>query len=340
MSNLYPGSPIPFPCSAYSLSANLAKSAGFWDTGPEAIGEDMHMFLKCFFATQGCFKAIPVFCPASQCNIQEQTTYQTLLARYTQAKRHMFGCLDWGYVLRRSMFAVLAPGFDSQERNVVLSVPVLGPNDEHSRATLISKIPHLIHRMAEANFAMGHFFSLVAISSFQLVESTHPYVIGAHWLGGWIRFICTMAYVVSLYYYEKYQRWSAIDRWELSKAEKENAGCGQGVMDLGKRSELKYVRRWYQIMDWLLIPLSGVFFLTLPQLHAHSLHLVTDKLDYKVAGKPLISESILGELVTSGSMDSIASLAEADEDKRADSGYFQVPDRYNSNRGENQISHV
>jgi hypothetical protein len=53
MSNLLPSSPAKLPLSTYSISMDLCISVDFWDTGSEAIGEDMHMFLKCFFATSG-----------------------------------------------------------------------------------------------------------------------------------------------------------------------------------------------------------------------------------------------------------------------------------------------
>lgn len=70
MSNLYKNSPIKIPCSAYSLSMDLAVSVGFWDSGPEAIGEDMHMYLKCLFATKGHVIVKSIYSPASQCNIE------------------------------------------------------------------------------------------------------------------------------------------------------------------------------------------------------------------------------------------------------------------------------
>lgn len=42
MSNLYAESGVKIPCSAYSLAMDLAVAVGFWDSGPEAMGEDMH----------------------------------------------------------------------------------------------------------------------------------------------------------------------------------------------------------------------------------------------------------------------------------------------------------
>lgn len=35
--------PVKFPCSVYTVSMQLARRVNFWDAGPEAIGEDMHM---------------------------------------------------------------------------------------------------------------------------------------------------------------------------------------------------------------------------------------------------------------------------------------------------------
>jgi len=64
------GSPVKIPCSAYSLSMDLAMGCGGWDAGPEAVGEDMHMYLKCFFKTQGKVKVITIWSAASQCNVE------------------------------------------------------------------------------------------------------------------------------------------------------------------------------------------------------------------------------------------------------------------------------
>jgi hypothetical protein len=39
--------PISIPTSVYSLPLALAEAVGGWDADPTAIGEDMHMLLKC-----------------------------------------------------------------------------------------------------------------------------------------------------------------------------------------------------------------------------------------------------------------------------------------------------
>lgn len=38
-----------FPLSNYTLSYNLIKRIGFWDTCSDAIGEDFHTCQKCFW---------------------------------------------------------------------------------------------------------------------------------------------------------------------------------------------------------------------------------------------------------------------------------------------------
>jgi hypothetical protein len=50
---IYPSSLVKVPTSAYSVSIGLATHVGFWDTGPDAIGEDMHMFCKSLLDTRG-----------------------------------------------------------------------------------------------------------------------------------------------------------------------------------------------------------------------------------------------------------------------------------------------
>jgi hypothetical protein len=96
ISTLYPTSTIKIPTSTYSLSMELATSVDFWDTGPEAIGEDLHMFIKCFLSTGCQLKVETIYSPASQTNVIGKhhgnglTGYlDDLKARYTQSTRHV-----------------------------------------------------------------------------------------------------------------------------------------------------------------------------------------------------------------------------------------------------------
>lgn len=107
LSSIYPGSGAKIPTSAYSLSMTLAASVGFHDAGPQAIGEDMHMYIKCLFSTGGNLISETIYSPASQLDVVAAERgglrgfWNDHVARYKQAIRHMWGSLDTGYGLSR-----------------------------------------------------------------------------------------------------------------------------------------------------------------------------------------------------------------------------------------------
>jgi len=108
MSGLYKGSTIAPPTSVYSLPLELVDRVGGWDCDSEAIGEDLHMYLKCFFALNGNLTVRTVMAPVSQSNVTGggrgkgiPGIITDMRARYKQALRHMWGALDTGYALRK-----------------------------------------------------------------------------------------------------------------------------------------------------------------------------------------------------------------------------------------------
>ena len=106
ISGLYRSSSIRPPTSVYSLPLSLADKVGGWDTDGGAIGEDLHMFLKCFFALNGNLTTRTVLAPVSQTNVSSglggyNGRVQDCRARYKQALRHMWGALDSGFALRQ-----------------------------------------------------------------------------------------------------------------------------------------------------------------------------------------------------------------------------------------------
>ncbi|KAI9489462.1 hypothetical protein BDB00DRAFT_843008 [Zychaea mexicana] len=103
MANLGNSRGIAFPCSTYSLSMVLAERVGYWDTGADAVGEDMHMFLKCFFKTDGQARTVPIHVPINLTNVQTSGYLSNINARYIQAKRHYNGVADVAYTLRNAM---------------------------------------------------------------------------------------------------------------------------------------------------------------------------------------------------------------------------------------------
>ena len=68
-SNLFSMFSTSFPLSNYSLSYQLVKEIGFWDTCPEAIGEDFHTTIKAFWKKKGDIKTVCIFTFFNQINI-------------------------------------------------------------------------------------------------------------------------------------------------------------------------------------------------------------------------------------------------------------------------------
>lgn len=68
-SNLFSLFNTSFPLSNYSLSYQFAKTIGFWDTCPDAIGEDFHTTIKAFFKMRGNVQTVSIFTPFNQVNI-------------------------------------------------------------------------------------------------------------------------------------------------------------------------------------------------------------------------------------------------------------------------------
>jgi Glycosyl transferase family group 2 len=101
LSTTYPSSGIKIPTSTYGISMQLANDVGFWDTGPDAIGEDMHMFTKCFLSTGGSLHVETIYSPASQLNVVGSRHAEggisawvsDMCARYSQGMRHVVSSL-------------------------------------------------------------------------------------------------------------------------------------------------------------------------------------------------------------------------------------------------------
>jgi len=108
LSGLYRGSTIAPPTSVYSIPLVLVDRVGGWDCDSEAIGEDLHMYLKCFFALNGNLTVRTICSPVSQTNVTAggfgkgfHGIVADMGARYKQALRHMWGALDTGFALRK-----------------------------------------------------------------------------------------------------------------------------------------------------------------------------------------------------------------------------------------------
>ncbi|KAJ2992630.1 hypothetical protein HDV02_002964 [Globomyces sp. JEL0801] len=298
MSNLYDGCAAKFPCSAYSIPMTLAASVGFWDTNAQGMAEDFHMALKCFYSSNGHFKITGIYSPASQCNIQGDSYFGTIQDRFTQAKRHMWASLDVGYALRRAFYNILAPSFDAPD-DKIQQIPIVAPYEPFF---FISKLIPILHKVAEAHLLMGNILLMITFTIFIIpagenptfiwslltTSSVHPFLAYIADICNYLRIIVAIPTIMTLYYYDIYQKWCSSERWILSLQEQLHPGTGQGVQPLGKRSHLQARRSLLNVLDYLAIPLCGYAFLSIPQVINQIKQLYTSEIVYIVAGKPTV----------------------------------------------------
>ncbi|KAI8907147.1 glycosyl transferase family group 2-domain-containing protein [Gorgonomyces haynaldii] len=335
MSNLFPGSPVKIPCSAYSISMNLVLAVNFWDAGPEAIGEDMHMYLKCFFHTQGKVIVKSIFSPSSNCNIEGSGSgvkgyVSNLFARYTQAKRHMWGSLDYGYTLRRAILA--QAGVDEHINTDVYS----SKSKDFSTGPTIkwSTLFHLFLVLTECHMLPGQLFMMLTLISFfapviMPAGQVHWAVLYTLQACGWVRFGGVVMTAVAAFFYEKYHHWVSTGRWKQQELQNLSAmrrdyepqdellgSETPRVQELGKRPTLYSPRSFPRhLPDFFATIISGFFFGCLPQLNAQLLHFFTDRLDYKVAQKPVLDYQPLVVEEETKSVSSVVS--------KGDEGFFE-----------------
>jgi hypothetical protein len=254
ISNLYASSPIKFPCSAYSLSMTLAINVDFWDVGPEAIGEDMHMYLKCFFATRGKLVITTIFSPASQSNVEASGSFvrgylDCLTARYEQGKRHLWGTLDTGYTIQKTILTSLSPASSEAILLKHAGDDNKTEKDEPRSTSGIEMKPllHLFHRVLESHVLLSHvlFFLTAGVVLFPsegtaaralasaflipLRTDIHPIVVFALQAAAWIRFFGLFGQITGFVYYEKYLNWVGFQRWGLQERALNSGSSDNGL---------------------------------------------------------------------------------------------------------------
>jgi hypothetical protein len=309
MSGLYRGSVISPPTSVYSLPLELVDRAGGWDTDAEAIGEDLHMYIKCFFTTNGRLTSRTIMSPVSQSNITSgkgagiRGAVADIGARYKQALRHMWGALDSGYALRKGAemwrdrkrtsraFRPLHQQtgdvadysyLDSQAAGENTQEPSSGIFSDITRETISEpnweRIFYLFHRLFEAHFLPVHMAVLVISSGIYLwVTDGNGDPKGVAWtftISNILRTVGFMAIGCYLFLYESYHRLGVKGR----EREMRMAGLDNG-MSFSHRSVKK------NIFDYTLIPLVAPLYGTIPAMQAVVAHFWTVDLVYTVSKK-------------------------------------------------------
>jgi hypothetical protein len=309
MSGLYRGSTIAPPTSVYSLPLEMADRVGGWDTDPESIGEDLHMFIKCFFALNGNLTCRTILSPVSQSNVAGEGgkgfrgVIADIKARYSQALRHMWGALDSGFAIRKGVemwqerkhtTRAFRPLHLTNGDNSEIYIPdnQLDDGAEHYRESGVFsdvtqetiKEPHwehifyIYHRLFEAHFIPVHMTIMVVASAlyvFVTDGNDDPYNLA------WVFKLCNifrtvgfMAAACYLFIYEGYHQICVANR----EKEMTNAGLAQG-MCFSHRSWKK------NMFDYALTPLVAPLYGSLPCAHAEIAHFWSLDLVYTVSKK-------------------------------------------------------
>lgn len=310
MSGLYNGSVLSPPTSVYSVPLALVDRVGGWDTDAEAIGEDLHMFVKCFFATNGNLTCRTIMSPVSQSNITSGSgagirgAARDIGARYSQALRHMWGALDSGFALRQGArlwrdrklttraFRPLhqhtgddadfyvpenqANGGDAEvaAENGIFSDVV----QETIQAPDWERIFYMYHRLFEAHFLPVHMAVLVIASAiWAWITEGNGDPNGLSWtftISAILRTVGFMAIGAYLFLYESYHRLAV----QARERDMRHAGLDSG-MSFSHRSFKK------NILDYTLIPLVAPLYGTVPAMQAAVAQLWTVNLVYQVSKK-------------------------------------------------------
>ncbi|RMD42807.1 hypothetical protein DV735_g2359, partial [Chaetothyriales sp. CBS 134920] len=296
------GSEIIIPTSVYTLSLPLIRLADGWDAGPTAIGEDMHMMLKCYFATRGEIHIESIASPASLCNVSVSRTglggwLEHHWARYSQGLRHMWGALDSGYAMglwldmdkeaREGRRGSSSSSSSRTPRTRKLSDTRIQKLDSsHARRSQSARFSlrtlTLFSRLFEAHFLVLHLLLIIITSAaFHSLpwSSRFPYLDWTMHLTEGLRgvsFALMTVYFVFIYT-SYHQTCTAVREWETKQA---------GIYD---ESAFSYRKRWSpsSLIDYLLFPVAGMMFGSLPLLQAAVCHFWTEELVYLVSAKPV-----------------------------------------------------
>jgi hypothetical protein len=265
ISAMYPSSPICIPTSVYTLPLALAKRVGGWDSDASAIGEDMHMLLKCYFSMNGNITTRVVYSAASQCNVSSHDiigrprTIGTLVARYRQALRHMWGALDTGYAIQRSFGSLKRPSW---------------------RLLFTGKHLALVHLLWEAHFLPCHLAICLLITSIYSAltppELIHPDLLLALNWAGILRASSFIMMNICIIVYDHWH-YFCVNTRSLDMMD-------AGIVDAG--FSFRYRFSLSSLADRIIFPVAGTIFGPIPAVQAVISHFWTDRLEYQVSQKP------------------------------------------------------
>ncbi|OBZ88469.1 hypothetical protein A0J61_03492 [Choanephora cucurbitarum] len=237
MSNLSNSRGMCIPCSNYSLSMELADKVGYWDTDADAVGEDMHMWLKCFWKTQGQVRTASIYVPINLTNVQTEGYFSNVSARYVQAKRHYNGVADVAYTLKNA--------FQSSSSSISLI--------ERLQVCFIILEAHMIPASSGwlmfAAVPLMQFILFPPFATLAFVSPADNPILTSEFFGHLWNFIKIITFCLpiplfgTLAVYEQLHR--AIDSEFLKKSKQES-------------------RKWMNLIDYVNLPIAAWLFMTLP----------------------------------------------------------------------------
>ncbi|KAJ3262755.1 hypothetical protein HDU77_011839 [Chytriomyces hyalinus] len=342
----YPFAPA---LSSYSVPLDLCAAVDFWDTGAEAMAEDMHMTLKLTMATGGRLRTIHIYSPISQCNVVgvKKTWSSDTYARLVQLKRHDWGgALEFSYFLRivfSRLFSFNRPSSPSK-----LPKDFFAPATFLGRCKQATTLSFMFYHMWEITVWAIHAVIINVLAIF-LVPGAGPAFVSvipnAYWnavagnmpvpailpqtfaVVSYIQLSLLPTVVAIAIAYEGMYSWCHVGRWNLDNHRK-GSESNHGYTSLGARSSLvSDKRKWYQFWEWILFIISAAVF-ALFMCWVSLLQLGSDQLEYVVAAKPksvsntplphataLHTPTPSEEVRVSSSLATIQPVPEADDDK-------------------------
>lgn len=152
-----------------------------------------------------------------------------------QAKRHLWGSLDTGYAMRRTLLAYVCP-----EEHRTLSLKNVRVNklgkEELKDAFSLYTIGTLFHRLLEAHVLMGQLFMMITVGSLIFPVGSSVSYDWAAWMWSYvsgsalpeevviavdicffIRLLTILPNLAMIFLYEKYLQWVGFERWALQE---------------------------------------------------------------------------------------------------------------------------
>ncbi|KAI2737068.1 CAZyme family GT2 [Penicillium roqueforti] len=252
VSAMYPRSPISIPTSVYTLPLSMAERVGGWNSDGGAIGGDMHMLLKCYFAMDGNITTRVVASPASQCNISSN--------EHRGWRRNMeWGALDTGFFIRQSAANLSRPSWQ-----------ILFSGTQWA----------LAHLLFEAHFLPCHLIITLAMSSIYFAfissESMHPDLEWAFQFTGVLEVCSFIMMNICMIVYGNWHNFCV------------NTCLTDIMVAVVPDAGFSFRNEWNggTLLERILFPMAGTLFGPVPAIQAVFSHFWTDRLVYKVSRKP------------------------------------------------------